>query len=651
MSLLVTPERVVDEGPLGFRFRLAASNLLSVRDLAELGISDEVDPIHGGTPSTVADGEEPFTPWVRRWSRFCPECLDRRQCWLIGWEILFADACAICGCWLVDTCNKCGAQISWRRGSLLQCSCGGYLTAEQSSTAPAAVFGLSQALQIVAQGTKPIDMPAFHGLNLGQCVRLVRLLGTYGSSHESGVPQKVLNVDKLTVSWPITSMASEILAAWPAGFHALLGNLQRSGNAEEKGRMSKAFGGLYSALYRGLKDTEFDFLRAAFENYVAAHWTGAIGRRNRRLDASVLKGMAWIPASHACQILHVSRRRLTDLIQDGSVQGEARMTAGHRKFVVVKRVDVEKLALTLDDGISLLEVSIRLGLKRQRLLALLPIICPQAKKLGVQGCPWAIPSNWIECWETLIQTQVQVVSTDSGTITLGHLIRYWPWTTEQVGLLLADIFNGSLVPVGAIKFGNGVGALILCVAKLDEWFTGKQRQACPELTIPEVALRIGVKQEVVYALVRSGLITASLRRIGRRSVQKVGVTALQTFEQRYILGRDVAQSLGRSPRAIAEFLLAAGIRPIAGPGVDRCRQLIYDREVIDECLRRNGLERPAHPSPVPVRYLCAHACEDLVYSGQKSQPLQSKEATDSGAGLASYSDSEDPPIPISNGCH
>lgn len=651
MSLLVTPERMADEGPLGFRFRLAAANLLSIRDLAELETSGEVDPVQGRAPNLAVGGEATFTPWVRRWSRFCPECLNRRRCWSIGWEILFADACSACGFWLVDTCSICSVQISWHRDSLLQCICGNHLTAEQGRTAPVSVFGLSRALQNVAQGTAPINMPVFHGLSLGQCVRLVRLLGTYGNGRDSEVPQKVLNIDKLIVSWPITSMAAEILAAWPAGLHTLLGNLQSQGNTEEKGSLPKAFSGFYAALYRGFKDAEFDFLRADFENYVAAHWTGAIGRRNRRLDASVLKDMAWIPASHACQILHVSRRRLTDLIQDGSVHGEARMTAGHRKFVVVKRVDVDKLALTLDDGIPLLEVALRLGLKRQRLLALLPSICPQAKKLGVQGCPWAIPSNWIECWETLIQTQVQIVSADSGTITLGHLIRYWPWTTEQVGLLLTDIFNGSLVPVGAIKFGNGVGALILCVTQLDEWFTGKQRQACPELTIPEVALRIGVKQEVVYALVRSGLVTASLRRIGRRSVQKVGVTALQTFEQRYILGRDVAQSLGRSPRAIAEFLLAAGIRPIAGPGVDRCRQLIYDREVIDECLRRNGLERPAPPSPMPVRYLCAHACEDLVYSGKKSQPLQSKEATDSGAGLASCSDSEDPPIPISNGRH
>lgn len=70
---------------------------------------------------------------------------------------------------------------------------------------------LSQALQSVALGSKPTDMPAFHGLSLGQCVRLARLLGTYENCEGRSFPQKANQVDSLQVSWPITSMAAEIL--------------------------------------------------------------------------------------------------------------------------------------------------------------------------------------------------------------------------------------------------------------------------------------------------------------------------------------------------------------------------------------------------------------------------------------------------------
>jgi hypothetical protein len=596
MSLLVVPKRMADEGPCGFRFRLAASNLLSIQDLAQLEVNSQIEPTRAQASSCVPIGEGAFNPWVRRWSRFCPRCLAGRQCWRIGWEILFADACAACGCWLVDTCSACATPTSWKRDHLLQCNCGTYLIDEYACAAPIAVFRLSQALQEVALGGKPTVLPAFHDLSLTQCVRLVRLLGTYGSSDGRSVPQKVEQVDTLRVSWPITSMAAEILESWPSGLTSLLEKLRAHGSAEDKGKLSKAFSGFYSALYDGFKDAEFDFLRAAFENYVAEHWTGALGKRNRRLDESVLRTVSWIPANHACGVLAVSRRRLNDLIDEGRLQGERRQTAAHREFIVVKRSDVETLALTREDGFSLLEASLRLGLKKQRLLSLLPIICPQAKKLGAQGCPWAIPANWMERWETLIQNQAQAEPMESKKVALGHLVRYWPWTNEQIGLLLVDILNGDLMPAGVLKSGKGVGALVLHVHDLDHWFAGKQRVPCAELTIPDIALRMEIKQEVVYALVRSGLLQSSSRKVGRRTEQRVKALILEEFEQRYILGRDIAQLLGRSPRAVAEFLLSDGVRPVAGPGVDKCRQNVFRRDAIDECLRRHGLEFPVQTS-------------------------------------------------------
>lgn len=592
MNLLVLPERLADEGPCGFRFRLAAANRLSVRDLAQLQINAEIEPTDTQALSRTVFGEEAFSPWVHRWSRFCPYCLRHRQSWVIGWEVLFADACADCGSWLVDTCNACAARVTWTRDHLLRCQCGKYFVDEQASAAPAAVVRLSQALQCLALGSKPAVMPAFHGLSLGQCVRLIRLVGTYGNGEGSRLPQKVDQVDTLRVSWPLTSLAAEILESWPAGLTGLLENLRAHGSAEDKGKLSKAFRGFYSALYDGFKDVEFDFLRAAFENYVAGHWTGALGKRNRRLDESVLKTVSWIPANHACRVLAVSRRRLNDLIDEGRLRGERRQTAAHREFIVVKRSDVETFALTLEDGVSLLEASLRLGLKKQRLLSLLSIICPQAKKLGAQGCPWAIPANWMERWDTLIRNQVQAEPTDCKVVALGHLIRYWPWTNEQIGLLLVDILNGDLVPAGVLKAGKGVGTLVLYVHDLDHWFAGKQRIPCAELTIPDIALRMEIKQEVVYALVRSGLLQSSSRKVGRRTEQRVKALTLEEFEQRYIFGRDIAQLLGRSPRAVAEFLLADGVRPVAGPGVDKCRQNVFQRDAIDECLRRHGLEFP-----------------------------------------------------------
>ncbi|OGB35321.1 MAG: hypothetical protein A3F78_11765 [Burkholderiales bacterium RIFCSPLOWO2_12_FULL_61_40] len=414
------------------------------------------------------------------------------------------------------------------------------------------------------------------------------------------MPQKVSQVDTLPVSWPIVSIAAEILNSWPTGISSFLKRLHAQGCVDQKGKLPKAFGGFYSALYRGFKEVEFDFLRTAFENYVAEHWAGAIGKRNRRLDIRVLNSLAWIPANHACQILGVSRRRLNGLIEKERLQADRRITAGNRIFIVVKRSEVQNLALTLDDGVPLSDVARRLGFKKQRLLSLLPIICPQAEKLGEQGCPWAIPITWLEGWEAQIQSYTCVALVDSESVSLGHLLRYWPWTDGQIGHLLTDILNSKIVPVGRLESINGIGSLILETSQLKTWFSGKQKVPCSELTIPEVSLRIGVKQEVAYALVRIGLLQTAMRKIGRRTEQRVPTDALKNFERQYVFGRDIAQTLGRSSRSITAFLASEGVEPIAGPAINKCRQILFERDSVSRCLFRNGLTAVELVAPLPV---------------------------------------------------
>lgn len=591
MGLLVHPSRESDEGPSGYRYRLAFANALSFNDLKNLESTGEVGAFTAVEKESVP-GPGFFDPWIRRYSRCCPSCLDTRGFWKIGWEVLFADACPTCANWLIDTCGACGISLNWYRAHIHKCDCGHFLASEASSSAPQAVVKLSRTLQNVALGLTSPDLPIFDGLRLEQCGRLIRLLGSYGSGGGSRLLQKIDRVDSLRVSWPITTMAAEILDVWPSNFYRLLDNLRRQNDHEPHGKLSKAFQGFYAALYKGFRDSQFAFLRTEFENYLSQHWTGAIGKRNRRIDESVLKTLSWIPANQAIRLLGISRRRLTDLIQEGKLRGEQRLTPANRNFIVVLRSDVEKLAATLDDGISLVDAALRLGFSRQRLLALLPIICPEAKKLGAQGCPWAIPVTWVEAWEKLIQSQVPIRQVNSETVTFDHLLRYWPWTDDQIGDLLGAVFTTEMVPIGAFKATSGIGNLVFKVERLQQWFSAKQNVPCAEVTIPELALRIGIKQEVAYSLVRSGLMPATVRKAGRRNEQRVKVTSLEQFENSYIFGRDVAKLLGRSPRAVAEFLLSDDVRPAAGPGVDHCRQLVFRRNEIEACFLRHGFEIP-----------------------------------------------------------
>ena len=142
-------------------------------------------------------------------------------------------------------------------------------------------------MERLALGVPDGELPHLRGLSISQCSRLVRVLGAYGSERHQRSPQKIVGADTLDVSWTISSVAGEILSNWPSAFHTFL-TRQSGSNPSTNGRMPGVFGGFYRALYAGLKEPAFDWVREAFEDFIAENWTGAIGRRNRRMPNAVL---------------------------------------------------------------------------------------------------------------------------------------------------------------------------------------------------------------------------------------------------------------------------------------------------------------------------------------------------------------------------
>lgn len=445
---------------------------------------------------------------------------------------------------------------------------------------------LSRALANVAKGQPSQDLALLSKLNLGQCIRLVRFLGAYGTWNGQKTPQKIHNLDQLSVSWPISSYGAEVLCNWPTAMSTLLNKLRVLGSEEGGVRLGRAFGGFYSALYKTFDSPEFAFLRSAFEGYIAERWTGSVTKRNRRLDVSIMDALAWIPANHACRELQISRRRLEQLIDDGRLQGERHVTSSGRVFITVRKADVIMNTRSMVGNVTLIDAAARLGLKRKRLLSLLPIICPYAEKKGAFGCPWSIPSSWVTYWEQLLLKQQPQSYCDMSCVTLDHLLRYWPWTDEQIGQILVDIAAGRVTSKGVLSGLRGIGALLLNIAEARQWFIDHQKVQSGELTVPEAAIKLDVKQEVLYALIRAGLLVATARRVGRRSSWRLSSVSIQQFQDKYVLGRDVANRVNRSPRAVVAFLASEGIAPIAGPGVNTCRQLVYLRDAVEDCLRQ-----------------------------------------------------------------
>lgn len=592
MTLLLRPQVRIGEGPQGYLARLAETNRLSVSDLTRIGIVFDADTLR--TQRCLSDrginsaldsylgligvelSNRP-SAWVRRSSRCCPRCLQDLAEWRVGWELLFADACPAHGLWLIDQCAKCGEALTWQRPTRLRCGCGQPLTQQPTGPCPDSVSRLSAVLgekllgQLTDHGFGPID-----GLDLGQLQRLIRFLGSYADPNPGPRPQKISGLERLATSWRLTSLAAEMLYDWPISLYAVLDRMQREGADAGGGRLPGRFGYFYTALYRGFPEEVFAPLRDAFENYVAEHWRGALSLRNRRFPASLLQRAAWIPANHACDHLGISRRRLVELIAEKKIAGETRTGPTGREFIVVLRRDVEQQMTALVQELSLIEVAAMLGLTKRRTQALLPQLFPEARRTGSVGMPWAIPRQRADRLLEIIEGTQKANEAPQGYVSLGHVLRYWAWSDKAVANLLSDVISGVVIPAFVIDDDSGVPSLAVETQELRDWHARTHQAPCSTLSIPDVAERIGVKQEVAYALVRSGLLASVGMEAGTKGDGRgVIPSALETFGQRYAFARDLAKQLGRSPKAIVEKLRLLGLRPVCGPLIDGCRQILY----------------------------------------------------------------------------
>ena len=125
-------EPLFREGRNHFLMRLAEANSTNAKALTARGVGFAVDVALASFSGTtdknfsslcaIARSEEKFRrAWLTKRSRVCPVCISS-GCGegTIGWEIRYADACAIHGVWLVDTCS-CKAPLNVLRYQLRHC--------------------------------------------------------------------------------------------------------------------------------------------------------------------------------------------------------------------------------------------------------------------------------------------------------------------------------------------------------------------------------------------------------------------------------------------------------------------------------------------------------------------------------------------------
>lgn len=590
-DLLLRPAPGRREGPQGYRLRLAEVNCMTFRDMEHLGFRFDhsfmgiqrllppaaLDPdLHAHVARVAQLLHTQRRIWNPRYARFCPKCLAEEPVWRAAWEILFYDVCPTHGVWLIDRCSSCGREVRWLRDSLVRCQCGSDLRAEYTGRAPASILQLASVLETRLLGHPDDGAFPLAGLDVEQIQRLIRYLGGYMDPVRGRKPLKLRNAGALEASWPVTSLAAEILAGWPQRFDACWTRIQERAPGEKAG-LTGIFHQAYSYLYKGLKEDAFAPVRESFETWLGEHWKGGVCRRNRRLTARLLASAHWIPGKVAADELGVSVNRLRGLVKEGLLDGQDSVSQMGRRFLMVRRDDVHRAASRLAGEMTLAEAIALLGMGKVRMRGMLRLLFPGARRIGDRnGMPWCVPRGEVERLLSLGAHLPVVSIPEEQEVSLAHVLRYWTWTAEEIVMLVEAVRAGSFLPTSLLDSGTGITGWIFGAAGLRAWHASLDRNRA-WLSIPEVAKVVGVKQEVAYWLVRNGFIPASEELAGPKAGARVNRRDLAEFRKAHIFGTEIAALVGSTSRKVAHLLAERGIHPLSGYTRQQCRQLVYPR--------------------------------------------------------------------------
>lgn len=594
-SLLIRPHPTRTEGPIGYLFRLAEANFMSLRDLEQLGIAftpealrqqqllppDPLYPeLHSHIRHVAQLEQHQPSIWNRRFARYCPYCLAEEARWRIGWELLYFDTCPKHGTWLVDHCSSCGEPLTWHRDSLLRCNCGADLRREIPEEAPAAAILLAETLEqmLLQQAVPQTHGYPFQGLTLEQIQRLIRYLGTYLNPVATLKPLKIMNAGLLEVSWPITSLAAEMLVFWPDKFHAALDALQTS-SGDPQISLNIVFQEAYRYLYDGgLRDGVYHPVREAFEQWVTQRWKGGVARRNRRFTIEVLENIQWIPGKAAADRLGISMARLRYLIRSGQLEGQETISSKGRRFLMVRKDRLIQVEEQLAGEITMTKAMEVLGLGKVRMRRILKLLFPSARRVNDQPLlPWCISSSEVYQLAEFGEALPRVYSLDEDETSLADVLHYWQWNADEVVSLVEEVQAGKLAVCATLIGKTGITRWVFKRKDLQLWRARLPTDRANWVTIPELAEVLGVKQQVAYWLTQNDYIRS--HKLGNQKHQgsRVRKADVDRFLRQYIFGTEIADLTGRSPRKVMNMLKHLAIYPLRGTSIEACRQLVYTR--------------------------------------------------------------------------
>lgn len=266
--------------------------------------------------------------------------------------------------------------------------------------------------------------------------------------------------------------------------------------------------------------------------------------------------------------LHIRVERLPQVLEVSRIDPPARTSRTGRQMRVVTPALVEAVREHLMDCITVRVAQQRYGLSAARLkclsdTSLIDRVGDRYSTTSLQSLFQRLASVPLSC------------TPEEDWITLQEALQLLVPRSATSEFFLA-LLSGELASTATVEAAQSTRDFRVCRSTVRTWIN---RATAPAefMLIPKVALRLGLKQEVIYHLARVGLLKTTVQHAGRRSARVVAVEDLERFWESIRPWSMTAKENGLSSKASISRAASIGFQVISGPTVDGGRQYFVRR--------------------------------------------------------------------------
>lgn len=581
--LAITPIRYLNESLMGYRCRVAGANGYNTWGqfkrawIDAASIRSGLDLLHTETCSFLGvelSDKSPQAESILRLKdirRVCPACISEAPFLRSAWEHALLPHCLDHERLLIGHCPVCTKQLRHTRTGITCCgSCG----CDLRMTQPAPPTEISLLERLLADRIAGIasdnrqELGTFTSLSATGLENLAFLLGSYVVNARLSKPRKTPVRSDVCKAAEVISAADQLMSNWPDSFIELL-DRQRKHQANCK-RIQTHVGYLYRAVYKEFHQPEFQFLRQVLDRYIESHWDGLISSKNHWQSTRLRQCPPFESSTRLARRIGARRNEIHRWITDGSIEGSIRSLASGRQQALVRRGQDRTLSRLLASR-TLQQSAEDLALPERRLRELLLSGVLRGDS-AARGSRWRITQIELERLLEKLRKVATPIGDDLHQVSLDYIFRHGMYG----GITFPGILQALLT--GEIRFSLDGQKTAFSSIQIDhENFLAWRNWKNTMLSVPQVAVRLHIKQEVAYHLVRQGLIRSANQTA--RGV-RISEAAILEFSQDYCFATEIRDYLGCSPKSLMPWLEAHGVIAKAGPQIDGCRQYVFSRKDI-----------------------------------------------------------------------